>query len=174
MTPTQAIEEQFFGVFGTARTREAQRRASFRAGIAFPRLAGLAEMDGYYIRQYAAPNQVSQTLAGLASHVTRVGLPVGSYLIGFSGFATTPASMEVQIQDMREGSTLFNRPQLLSNLVPQAAGATGPALLAAPKTIIEPGVLQVQFKNLAAGSNTVELLLWVAELATPGPYSEAA
>lgn len=152
--------ERLYHLTGNPIFQAARRKAHYVLRTPLPNLAHIQDFPGYILRQYITPNPIASTLAPLAPHETRVTVPVGSYLVGFSGSATAKDQLEIQVVDLREGSTLFNRPQFMNNLVPSGRG---PAYMAAPKVIVEPGVISVVFRNLSNATNTVELILWILE-----------
>lgn len=132
----------------------------------------LAEMrrvtstPGYQPGAYPLPDEDNANLPARALIEIRLSLPVGSYVLGFSGSSQQSDGFEVQIVDLRHNAPFFGAPVLWNNLAPQGStlGISHPLfLLPHPRLVIEPALLNVQIKNLATTANQVQLVLFSAE-----------
>lgn len=142
----------------------------FRPGsyhrTALTELVRVTRAPGYSPGAYPMPPAANAQMSALARLDVRLSLPVGSYVLGFSGYCSDPAGFRVQIIDLRNNAPFFNIPVNWLNLCPQGstAGITLPLhYLVRPRLVIEPAVLSVQIENLAAGPNMVEFVVHTAE-----------
>jgi hypothetical protein len=128
---------------------------------------------GYEPRNEVIPDQSNQVLGARAAYDHRVTVPPGSYLWALSGSSEQPEGFTVQITDFATRSNLLSAPAKFENITGQgtftlrdAAGAqkslwTPLHLLAAPRPLIEPGLLNVQLTNSSNNQNRVQLVLWI-------------
>jgi len=129
-------------------------------------LVRVSRSPGYEPGAYPLPPSANATMGSLARIDVRLSMPVGSYVLGFSGWCSDPAGFRVQIIDLRNNAPFFSTPVSWLNLCPQGntQGISLPIhYLIRPRLVIEPGVLSVQLENLAAGANTVEFVVFTAE-----------
>ena len=132
----------------------------------------LAEMrrvtstPGYQPGAYPLPDEANAAMPPLALLEVRLSLPIGTYVLGFTGSSQQTAGFEVQIIDLKHNAPFFGAPVLWKNLAPQGSteGITHPLfLLPHPRLVIEPAVLKIQIKNLSSSSNEVQLVVLTAE-----------
>jgi hypothetical protein len=129
-------------------------------------LLRVSRASGYEPGAYPLPPSANAAMGALARIDVRLSIPVGSYVLGFSGWCSDPAGFRVQIIDLRNNAPFFSTPLNWLNLCPQGAtqGITLPIhYLIRPRLVIEPAVLSIQIENLAPGQNTVEFVVFTAE-----------
>ncbi|GIU80915.1 MAG: hypothetical protein KatS3mg005_4153 [Bryobacteraceae bacterium] len=133
---------------------------------ALANLLRVTRSPGYQPGAYPVPPSPNAQLGSLARLDVRLSLPVGSYVLGFSGNCSASAGFRVQIVDLRNNAAFFNTPVNWRNICPQGntLGITLPVhYLVRPRLVIEPAVLSVQLENLATSPNTIELVIFTAE-----------
>lgn len=141
--------------------------AALSVGRYFPAILpaydNLSRAEGYRPAQFIVPGPGNETMTAQGIHTAQLSLLPESYVVGFSGYSSEAAGFEVQIIDLRDGSKFFNQPQSWVNLCPQGStnGISFPVqYMLRPRIVVEPGMLSVQLRNLAAASNTVQLVVW--------------
>lgn len=126
-----------------------------------------ARASNYQPAAYPLPGPSAAALAAAGGVDIRLSLPVGTWVYGFSASSSQAAGFEVQITDTRWNAPWFSAPIRWNTLTQQGASADGITqpltLLTEPRLVIEPGVLMVRLRNLAAAANSVELILFAAE-----------
>lgn len=121
---------------------------------------------GYQPGGYPLPDEANANMPGRALIEVRLSLPIGTYILGFTGYSQQSEGFEVQIIDLRHNAPFFKAPVLWNNITAQGstAGITHPLfLLPHPRIVIEPAVLKVQIKNNSSSANLVQLLVLTAE-----------
>jgi hypothetical protein len=138
-------------------------------------LEPLRKAIGYQARHEVIPDRQHVAIAANATWDHRVSVRPGSYLWALSGTSAQGDGFAVQITDFATRSNLFSGPVKYENLTGtgsysyvNSAGSSfslAPALhlLASPRPLIEPAVLNVQITNLASVANQVQLVLWIWE-----------
>ena len=115
---------------------------------------------------YPMPDEPNQTLPARGLIEIKLSLPVGSWVWAFSASSTETAGFECQVIDLRENAPFWGSPANWENVSGQGttAGITAPLfVLPAPRLVIEPAILSVKLRNLAAAANTVQLVAFVME-----------
>jgi hypothetical protein len=150
----------------TAALHYPQFRPSSYHGAALEELTRVTKAPGYQPGAYPLPPAANAQMGARAQLDVRLSLPVGSYVLGFSGACSVSDGFRVQIVDLRNNAPFFNTPVNWRNLCPQGntLGITLPIhYLVKPRLVIEPAVLSVQLENLATSPNTVEFVIFTAE-----------
>jgi hypothetical protein len=133
---------------------------------ALDHLVRVTRAPGFSPAAYPLPPAANATLGARDRIDVRLSLPMGSYVLGFSGSWSDPAGFRVQIVDLRNNAPFFHQPVNAANLCPQGQtqGIWLPVhYLPRPRLVIEPAILSVQIENLASGPNTVEFVVFTAE-----------
>jgi hypothetical protein len=143
-------------------------------------LEHLRKAAGYQARHEVIPDRQHVAIAANATWDHRVSVRPGSYLWALSGTSGQADGFAVQITDFATPSNLFSGPVIYQNLTGtgsyayvNSAGSSlllAPPLhlLASPRPLIEPAVLNVQITNLASVANQVQLVLWIWEPSAAG------
>lgn len=129
-------------------------------------LRAVSAEPGTYANAYPVPDAANAVLAAGQPIEIRLSVPVGTWVWGFSATSSAAAGFEAQVIDLREGAPFWGQPVNYANVSGQgsAAGITFPLfILPAPRLVIEPGMLSIKLRNLAATSNTVQFVVFTIE-----------
>lgn len=133
---------------------------------ALAELRRVTRAPGYQPGAYPLPDEANANMPAKALIEIRLSLPIGTYVLGFTGSSQQSDGFEVQIIDLRQNAPFFGAPVLWNNLTGQGStyGITHPLfLLPHPRLVIEPAVLNVQIENRSSSANLVQLVLFTAE-----------
>ncbi len=143
-----------------------QFRPSSYHRSALDAMTRVTRAPGYQPGAYPVPPAGNALMGALARLDVRLSLPVGSYVLGCSGYCSNAAGFRVQIIDLRNNAPFFATPVNWLNLCPQGStqGITLPVhYFVRPRLVIEPAVLSIQLENLDTSPNTVEFVVFTAE-----------
>jgi hypothetical protein len=122
------------------------------------------QWTGYVWRGVPVPRAELATVAARGQVEDQVLVPVGSWLVAFSGSCAAAAGFRFQLFDVGR-----DRFAITDRWVNNRAGATDTTdpdavmhVLPEPYCIVEPGKLQVSVSNLATVANDLQLLLHFA------------
>lgn len=122
---------------------------------------------GFEHRWIALPEPPRDTLAINQIYEARVSILPKSFIVAFSAYSQQAAGYNVKITDLGSRTEFFSQPIRFENLSGQAATPEGvnipQHLLPQPRIIMDPGILSVSLENLAATTNQVQFVLWIAE-----------
>lgn len=135
-------------------------------GPALEELRRVTSTPGYQPGAYPLPDEANAAMPGRSIIEIRLSLPIGTYVLGFSGSSDQAEGFQTQIYDLRHNAPFFATPAPWELITGQGSseGISYPLfLLPHPRLVIEPAVLSVQIENLSTSTNTVQLVLFTAE-----------
>ena len=141
--------------------------AAAGARLAMAELLKRSRTAGYETDCYPLPDSSAGTIPAGSVVEVRLSLPVGSYVVGFSGQSSDAAGYELQITDLRHNSLFFSAAATSKNVQSQGSYPESVSLpivyLDTPRLVIEPAVLIVRIRNLAAAAATIQVCLFTLE-----------
>lgn len=155
-------------------TRYNQFRSAYHRQ-ALAAMEPLRKALGYEPRIEVLPDRQHVSVAAAATWDHRVTVRPGSYLWALSGSTTQPEGFTVQLTDAATRSNMFSGALQLQNITGQGTasvkdcGGTSRTIktplhvLAVPRPLVEPGLLNVQIVNKSSSANAIQLVLWIWE-----------